>query len=105
MRTADLDCKINNALRSNNATHLKEIVVLNFVVDQLYKNMSSRAKFSLLGACGAAALMVWYVHMKQEWEREKMHQGVLKDIERQELKKAQLGLPLGSDTNKPSSTL
>ncbi|GIY62564.1 uncharacterized protein CDAR_596201 [Caerostris darwini] len=50
--------------------------------------MSTRAKFCLFGSVGVASLMIWYVHMKQEWEREKLHSGVIKDQERQRLKKA-----------------
>lgn len=49
--------------------------------------MSTRAKVALGTALAAAAAMVSYVHLKQEWEREKLHQGVLKDIERRKYKK------------------
>lgn len=51
--------------------------------------MSTGAKVALGTALAAAAAMVSYVHLKQEWEREKLHQGVLKDVERQRLKKNQ----------------
>ncbi|CAL1269276.1 unnamed protein product [Larinioides sclopetarius] len=65
--------------------------------------MSTRAKFCLFGAVGAATLMVWYVHMKQEWEREKLHQGVIKDMERQRLKKLQLKISVDNDAESAST--
>ena len=49
--------------------------------------MSTRAKVTLGTAVILAAAMISYVHLKQEWEREKLHQGVIKDMERQKLKK------------------
>lgn len=49
--------------------------------------MSTKSKIALGTAAISAAAMISYIHLKQEWEREKLHQGVVKDMERQRLKK------------------
>ena len=51
--------------------------------------MSTKAKVALGTAVVTAAAMISYVHLKQEWERERLHQGVIKDKERQRLRKSQ----------------
>lgn len=49
--------------------------------------MSTRSKVVLGVSLAAAASMVGYVHLKQEWEIAKLHEGVIKDLQRQELKR------------------
>lgn len=49
--------------------------------------MSTKSKIALGIAAVSAVAMISYIHLKQEWEREKLHQGVIKDMERQRLKK------------------
>ncbi|KAL0840315.1 hypothetical protein ABMA28_015584 [Loxostege sticticalis] len=50
--------------------------------------MSSQASKLVLGlSCAVSLGIVAYVHMKQQADREKMHEGVIKDIERQQRRK------------------
>ncbi|CAD7078708.1 unnamed protein product [Hermetia illucens] len=49
--------------------------------------MSSTAKLVLISSCIASAGIIGYVHYKQTADRRKLHEGVLKDIERQQRRK------------------
>ncbi|KAJ8732787.1 hypothetical protein PYW07_015386 [Mythimna separata] len=50
--------------------------------------MSSRtSKLALTLSCSVTIGIVAYVHIKQQSDREKMHEGVLKDVERQQRRK------------------
>ena len=40
------------------------------------------AKKFLIGSTGIVAVIVFAVHFQQTWERNEMHKGVLRDIER-----------------------
>ncbi|KAJ1836087.1 hypothetical protein LPJ63_000619 [Coemansia sp. RSA 2711] len=44
--------------------------------------MSKAAKLTFAGSCAFAAGTIWFVHKTQEWERESMYQGVVRDQER-----------------------
>ncbi|RVE51156.1 hypothetical protein evm_004121 [Chilo suppressalis] len=50
--------------------------------------MSSQTSKLVLGlACAVTIGIVSYVHIKQQADRDKMHEGVIKDIERQQRRK------------------
>lgn len=50
--------------------------------------MSSTSSKLVLGlSCAISLGIVTYVHIKQQSDREKMHEGVLKDVERQQRRK------------------
>ncbi|KAH9629023.1 hypothetical protein HF086_007508 [Spodoptera exigua] len=50
--------------------------------------MSSRtSKLVLLLSCSVTLGIVSYVHIKQQADRERMHEGVVKDVERQQRRK------------------
>ena len=49
--------------------------------------MSAPAKLTLIVACAVSAGIIGYVHFKQTTDRQKLHEGVLKDIERQQRRK------------------
>ncbi|XP_026751074.1 protein PET117 homolog, mitochondrial [Galleria mellonella] len=50
--------------------------------------MSSPASKLVLGlSCALTLGIVTYVHVKQQTDREKMHEGVVRDIERQQRRK------------------
>lgn len=50
--------------------------------------MSSHiSKLALMLSCSVTVGIVAYVHIKQQADREKMHEGVVKDIERQQRRK------------------
>lgn len=51
--------------------------------------MSTQSRVVLGASLLGAVSMVTYVHLKQEWEKAKLHDGVIKDLERQELKRLQ----------------
>lgn len=59
--------------------------------------MSTKSKIALGTAAVSAVAMISFIHLKQEWEREKLHQGVIKDMERQRLKKHEKGLAPGTE--------
>ncbi|KAF8488914.1 hypothetical protein JB92DRAFT_2820225 [Gautieria morchelliformis] len=44
--------------------------------------MSRAAKITLVGSIILSAMTVWGMHFLQEWERNVMYQGVLRDDER-----------------------
>jgi protein PET117 len=49
--------------------------------------MSLASKITFAIACGASVGTIFYVHFKQNSDRQKLHEGVLKDIERQRMQK------------------
>ncbi|KAF8509954.1 hypothetical protein JB92DRAFT_467149 [Gautieria morchelliformis] len=51
--------------------------------------MSRAAKITLVGSIILSAMTVWGVHSLQEWERNRMYQGVLRDDERRRDKQRQ----------------
>ncbi|XP_063609557.1 protein PET117 homolog, mitochondrial-like isoform X1 [Penaeus indicus] len=53
------------------------------------ENMSLASKVTLGASCVATAAIVGYVHIKQNIDREKLHEGVIKDVERQQRRKAE----------------
>lgn len=48
--------------------------------------MSATAKACLVGSITASLGIVFYVHYKQEVERTQLHEGVIKDLERQRMR-------------------
>ncbi|XP_019870380.1 protein PET117 homolog, mitochondrial [Aethina tumida] len=51
--------------------------------------MSSLAKAVLGGACAFSLGIIGYVHYRQFYDRQQMHEGVLRDIERRQKRKAE----------------
>ncbi|XP_063851062.1 uncharacterized protein LOC135094679 isoform X2 [Scylla paramamosain] len=51
--------------------------------------MSLASKVTLGAACCVTAAIVGYVHLKQSIDREKLHEGVIRDVERQQRRKAE----------------
>ena len=51
--------------------------------------MSLTSKITLGSACLLSVGTISYVHYKQNSDREKLHEGVIRDIERQQKKKAE----------------
>lgn len=50
--------------------------------------MSSKtSKFALALSCSVTIGIVAFVHIKQQSDREKMHEGVIRDVERQQRRK------------------
>ncbi|CAK7270707.1 hypothetical protein SEPCBS119000_004226 [Sporothrix epigloea] len=49
--------------------------------------MSRASKLTLLGTSLFATTTVVLVHFQQEWEKKAMHQGVVRDMEQQRIKK------------------
>jgi len=49
--------------------------------------MSTASKITLTAACIFSAATVVYVHYKQMSDRDKLHEGVIKDVERQQRRK------------------
>ncbi|KAK3381119.1 hypothetical protein B0H63DRAFT_560868 [Podospora didyma] len=49
--------------------------------------MSRASKFTLLGTSAFAAAMVVFVHTQQTAEKTAMHQGVVRDMEQQRIKR------------------
>uniref|UniRef100_A0A182IYT5 Protein pet117 log mitochondrial n=1 Tax=Anopheles atroparvus TaxID=41427 RepID=A0A182IYT5_ANOAO len=49
--------------------------------------MSTTAKLTFLSACVASGGLIAYVHYSQAADRERLHDGVRRDVERQRLKK------------------
>ncbi|KAK0617550.1 hypothetical protein B0T14DRAFT_433893 [Immersiella caudata] len=49
--------------------------------------MSRASKLTLLGTSLSAAGTVVFVHFQQKWEKDAMHQGVVRDMEQQRIKK------------------
>ncbi|KAF9809344.1 hypothetical protein SFRURICE_007275 [Spodoptera frugiperda] len=48
---------------------------------------SGTSKLVLLLSCSVTLGIVSYVHIKQQADRERMHEGVIKDVERQQRRK------------------
>ncbi|XP_022918559.1 protein PET117 homolog, mitochondrial [Onthophagus taurus] len=51
--------------------------------------MSLTSKFTLGTACLISVGIIGYVHYKQQFDRERLHVGVIKDIERQQRRKTE----------------
>ncbi|KAK3914750.1 Protein PET117-like protein, mitochondrial [Frankliniella fusca] len=51
--------------------------------------MSTRSKIVLGVSCVVSVGIIFGVHYKQQLDRERMHQGVVRDMEVQEMKKRQ----------------
>lgn len=51
--------------------------------------MSTKAKAAFGTAAVLSIAMISYVHLNQQWERQKLHEGVVKDVQRQKNKKRQ----------------
>jgi len=49
--------------------------------------MSRKATLTLLASVVVSVGIIYYVHNQQEVERQKMHSGVIRDIQRQEYRK------------------
>lgn len=50
-------------------------------------SLASKITFTL---CTASSLgIIYYVHWKQQYDRDKMREGVIRDIEQQQMKKTQ----------------
>ncbi|KAH6658319.1 hypothetical protein BKA67DRAFT_656518 [Truncatella angustata] len=49
--------------------------------------MSTKSKLTLLGTSLFAVTTVVFVHFQQKWEGDAMHQGVIRDMEQQRIKK------------------
>uniref|UniRef100_A0A182JQE9 Protein pet117 log mitochondrial n=1 Tax=Anopheles christyi TaxID=43041 RepID=A0A182JQE9_9DIPT len=48
--------------------------------------MSTAAKLTFVSACIASGSLIAYVHYSQAADRERLHEGVRRDVERQRLK-------------------
>ncbi|KAF2905048.1 hypothetical protein ILUMI_01131 [Ignelater luminosus] len=51
--------------------------------------MSLASKVTLTAACATSLSIIGYVHFKQQLDRDKLHEGVIKDVERQQRRKAE----------------
>ncbi|KAH0554175.1 protein PET117 homolog, mitochondrial [Cotesia glomerata] len=51
--------------------------------------MSFTSRLVLFGSCALTVGIIGYVHYKQHEDREQLHLGVVRDIERQERRKAE----------------
>nr|CAI5842595.1 unnamed protein product [Callosobruchus analis] len=51
--------------------------------------MSLQAKICLGAACIFSASIIGYVHLRQQRDREAMHEGVIRDIQSRQRKKAE----------------
>ncbi|KAI9718503.1 MAG: hypothetical protein M1828_006686 [Chrysothrix sp. TS-e1954] len=49
--------------------------------------MSTASKITLAGSSVLATAVVLFVHYSQTWEQSAMHQGVVRDMEQQRIKK------------------
>ncbi|KAI4497842.1 hypothetical protein M0802_006958 [Mischocyttarus mexicanus] len=49
--------------------------------------MSTLAKVTFGSCCLVSSGIIGYVHYKQQYDRERLHDGVLRDIERQQRRK------------------
>ncbi|KHN98669.1 cytochrome c oxidase assembly protein [Metarhizium album ARSEF 1941] len=49
--------------------------------------MSRASKLALAGTSLFAACTIVFVHFQQRWEKEAMHQGVVRDMEQQRIKR------------------
>ncbi|XP_049535885.1 uncharacterized protein LOC125951237 [Anopheles darlingi] len=68
--------------------------------------MSTTAKVTFLAACVASGGLIAYVHYSQAADRERLHEGVRRDVERQRLKGLVVsgtGSSTGGDTSAISS--
>ncbi|KAG7199424.1 hypothetical protein KM043_014052 [Ampulex compressa] len=51
--------------------------------------MSTAAKVTFAACCATTIGIIGYVHIKQQYDREQLHLGVIRDLERQEFRKAE----------------
>lgn len=51
--------------------------------------MSTRSKIVLVVSCVASTGIIFGVHYKQQLDRDRMHQGVVRDMEVQDMKRRQ----------------
>uniref|UniRef100_A0A224Y5T6 Protein pet117 log mitochondrial n=1 Tax=Panstrongylus lignarius TaxID=156445 RepID=A0A224Y5T6_9HEMI len=51
--------------------------------------MSSTSKVVFATSIAVSATIIGYVHYKQEYDRNKMREGVLRDVEQQQMRKRQ----------------
>ncbi|PSN52360.1 hypothetical protein C0J52_06717 [Blattella germanica] len=51
--------------------------------------MSYTSKIVLMSATATSIGIIGYVHYKQQMDREKLHEGVIKDVERQQRRKTE----------------
>lgn len=51
--------------------------------------MSTASKVVCLCACGISIGIIFYVHYKQNYDLQKLHEGVIRDIEQQRRRKAE----------------
>lgn len=51
--------------------------------------MSTTAKLIFATCCTVSISIIAYVHLKQQYDRQQLHVGVLRDIERQQRRKIQ----------------
>ncbi|KAF6204062.1 hypothetical protein GE061_002402 [Apolygus lucorum] len=58
-------------------------------IREVLSNMSLASKITLTLCCATSVGIIGYVHFKQQEDREKLKGGVLRDIEQQQMKKAQ----------------
>ncbi|XP_058823702.1 protein PET117 homolog, mitochondrial [Topomyia yanbarensis] len=49
--------------------------------------MSVTSKVVFLGACVGSISIIGYVHYKQNYDRAKLHEGVIRDVQRQQQRK------------------
>lgn len=55
----------------------------------VFLSMSIAAKMTLGASFAVSASIIWYVHYKQKTDLEQLHDGVLRDIERQRMRQIQ----------------
>lgn len=51
--------------------------------------MSLASKIFLATSCGISIGIIGYVHIKQNIDRERLHEGVIRDVERQQRRKVE----------------
>ncbi|KAH0949741.1 hypothetical protein HN011_003348 [Eciton burchellii] len=51
--------------------------------------MSIASKTTFVLCCVASVGIIYYVHYKQDYDRQQLHLGVIRDIERQQRRKAE----------------
>ncbi|XP_052896317.1 protein PET117 homolog, mitochondrial [Anopheles moucheti] len=64
--------------------------------------MSTAAKLTFISACIASGSLIAYVHYSQAADRERLHEGVRRDVERQRLKHLVAGAENGPIANNDS---
>uniref|UniRef100_A0A182RQ09 Protein pet117 log mitochondrial n=1 Tax=Anopheles funestus TaxID=62324 RepID=A0A182RQ09_ANOFN len=64
--------------------------------------MSTAAKLTFISACIASGSLIAYVHYSQAADRERLHEGVRRDVERQRLKHLAAGTENVAEANSDS---